>query len=80
MVFISPVPSYTDSAKGFISQVLLSTLTWLERCWMEKIPLLIPHMQMLLLTLLLCCGICLATAVLEHQEAQQGVLVNKVGA
>lgn len=75
----SPVPSYSDSAKGFISQVLLSTLAWFERCWMEKIPLLIPHMQTLLLTLLLCCGIWLATAVLEGEEAQQGMLVNKVG-
>lgn len=75
----SPVPSYSDSAKGFISQVLLSTLAWFERCWMEKILLLIPHMQTLLLTLLLCCGIWLATAVLEGEEAQQGMLVNKVG-
>lgn len=76
----SPVPSYTDSAKGFISQVLLSTLAGFERCWMKKTPLLIPHMQTLLLTLLLCCGIWLATAALEGQEAWQGVLVNKVGA
>lgn len=47
---------------------------------MEKTLLLIPHMQMLLLTLLLCCGNWLATAVLEGQKVQQGVLVNKVGA
>lgn len=75
-----PVPSYSDSAKGFISQVLLSTLTWFERCWMEEIPLWILHMQILLLTLLLCCGIWLAAAVLEGEEAQQRMLVNKVGA
>lgn len=73
----SLVPSYTDSAKGFISQVLLSTLAGFERCWMKKTPLLMPHMQILLLTLLLCCGIWLATAALEGQEAWQGVLVNK---
>lgn len=77
----SPVPSYTDSAKGFISQVLLSTLAWFGRYWVEKTPLLIPHVQILLLTLLLCCGIWLAPTALEGaEEAQQGVLVNKVGA
>lgn len=76
----SPLPIYTDSAKGFISQALLSTLAWFERCWVEKTRLLILHMQILLLALLLCCGTWLATAVLEGQEAQQGLLVNKVGA
>lgn len=75
----SPAPNYNDSAKGFISQGLLSTLAWFGRCWVVKTPLLIPHMQILLLTLLLYCGIWLAPTALEGQEAQQGCWLIKWG-